>query len=47
MHYYTLLKKFKKKRPEKYYTNLYPRSVVMAYFIHKKQTYSQLNKEAI
>ncbi|MDA9898025.1 glycosyltransferase family 2 protein [Flavobacteriales bacterium] len=43
--YYTLLKTFKKKRPQNYSAKLFPKSVVYLYFVKKLKTYNQLNKD--
>lgn len=43
--YYTLLGTFKKKRPENYQAELFPKSVVYLYFVKRLKTYNQLNKD--
>ena len=43
--FYTLLSKFKKKRPKSYKAKLFPKSIVYLYFIKGLKTYNQLNKD--
>ena len=43
--YYTLLRAFKKKRPQSYQAKLFPKSIVYLYFVKGLKTYDQLNKD--
>ena len=43
--YYTLLRAFKKKRPQRYQAKLFPKSIVYLYFVKGFKTFGQLNKD--
>jgi GT2 family glycosyltransferase len=43
IHFYKNLSRFKKKRPKKFLTKLYPESIVYSYFVKNKKQYNQLN----
>jgi GT2 family glycosyltransferase len=45
IHYYTFLKKFRKKRPKDYKTSLPQKSIVFSYFFGKKKEFNQLNSD--
>lgn len=45
IHYYSYLKKFKKKRPESYITTLPQKSILFSYFLEKKEQFNQLNND--